>query len=446
MKLVYCEELKTYTVNELKDLLDIQSITILGRIISELETKRIVIQKENGLFFFEFVGVLIFSEVILFSLPKYIQISDKRKVAKQLLLLFHEYSKRENLEKEEVESLGEIDAATSYNMLSVIIFLLIDYFESGLYKNEKNVYLFNGEDEIDWMKTLNEIQPIIIDGEPVCLEYYTTTTQNDEENYFRQLHRYILSESSQKLTELGLEDLLGFEPVVFNIDEESLGSPETILSRINIEMNTQYNNRKQLLLKAMSSFISKERMENDNFSISFYGTRTFNLVWEKTCAYILDNKYSKLKKYIAKPIWRTVSANTHETRTLIPDIVSILNNQTGKLMIISDAKYYNLLLSDSRISGNPGVEDIAKQYLYQLALKDYADSNNYYSILNMLLFPGEQEELENVGSVSIGFLKKLEIDDIRLLKMPSHKVFDMYINSKKINLEKYLNYEIEPIK
>ena len=67
--------------------------------------KILVNLKDEGQYFFEFVGVLIIRDMVLFSMPKYVKKqSDERQVAKQIFSLFNEYSKRENLDKEEIES------------------------------------------------------------------------------------------------------------------------------------------------------------------------------------------------------------------------------------------------------------------------------------------------------------------------------------------------------
>lgn len=437
MSMIYSKELKKYNKSDLKSRLFLDDNNI-----QELLDKRILIKNQEDIFSFRFVGVLILKEKVLFCLPKYVQKSDKKVVVKQLLSLFEEYSKREKLDADELESIGSIDSMISYNMLSVIIFLLNDYFENGLYSNEKNVYVFNGEDEINWLKTIDDLKPLINDGEPIYFEYYANSTQNDEENYFRQLHRYILNECTKKLKKLGLFEYLGLEPITFEVNEDSLGTPQSIISRINNELNVQFVNRKQLLLKAMISFISNEKMETDNFSIRFYGTRSFHVVWEKTCGYVLNNKYEALKGLIALPKWTTLSGKTHKAATLIPDIISITENS----FVISDAKYYLIKLTDDKLSGNPGVEDVIKQYLYQIAFDEYIKIKKFSLIKNMLLFPSEEKEIKQLGKVTIKFLKDLGFEDITLFSVPTDRIFELYTNCKKLNVETFLNLKIESIK
>lgn len=435
--MIYIRELQKYDETYLKTKLLLDSHTI-----HELMNKRVLYKKEDGMFHFQFVGILIVKDKVIFCMPKYVKNSDKKTIVKQLLSLFGEYSKREKLDEDELESIGSIDSKNTYNMLSVLIFILNDYLENGLYSNEKNICVLNGEDEINWLKTIDELQPLINEGEPVYLEYFTNFTENDEENYFRQLHRYILNESTKKLNELGLIEFLGFEPINFEIDADTLGTPDSILSRISNELNVQFVNRKQLLLKAMASFISNEKMETDNFTISFYGTRSFHVVWEKICGYILDNKYDTVKKLIAQPRWTTLNGKVHKAATLIPDIISITNDS----FIISDAKYYSIKLTNDKLEGNPGVEDVTKQYLYQLAFGEYIKIKEFSVIKNMLLFPSDIEEVKKLGTVTIKFLKDLGLEDITLLLMPANKVFELYTKSKKLNIKKFIKLQIESVK
>lgn len=441
MNLTYCRELEVYDEIELRKLLSISSKQYYNNIIEELIARKILVIKEEAHYCFEFVGVLVLSDSVLFCLPKYIHNSNSKTIAKQLLRLFSQYSKRESLDKEEVENIGSIESSGEYNMLSVIIFLLNDYSENGLYSNEKNVFDFNGDDEINWWKTIEDVQPIINNGEPIYLEYYANATQNDEDNYFRLLHMYVLNECTKKLSELGLDEFFGFEPVVFEVNEDSFGTPQGIVSRISNELHAQFLHRRQVLLKAMSSFISKEKMGVSGYTISLYGTRSFNLVWEKTCAYVLDNKYAAISALIDKPRWTTTSGNVHETKTLVPDIISINTRLLKSYFIISDAKYYSIELTNTILSGNPGIEDLTKQYLYQLAYRDYIKLHDFSVVQNVLLFPSENK-MERIGTVSIRFLKELDLDDIVLIKIPASIVFEMYINGKIVDIETFLDLDI----
>ena len=172
MRVCYCTEHEVYNKTDLQTMICPEDDTVWESTLLGLRTRRILFEKDSN-YFFEFVGVIILDTALLFVLPKYVCQTDKKKVAKQLLLLFNEYSKKENLEPEEIEGLGTFDGVQTYNELSAIMFLMEDYFANGLYTNDKSVYVLGGHNAIDWPKTMDEVEPFIDNGSPVYLEYYT---------------------------------------------------------------------------------------------------------------------------------------------------------------------------------------------------------------------------------------------------------------------------------
>lgn len=56
------------------------------------------------------------------------------------------------------------------------------------------------------------------------------------------------------------------------------------------ELNIQFNTRKQLVLKTLYSYIKHGEQLASVDGISFFGTNSFNLVWECVCKEILNNQ------------------------------------------------------------------------------------------------------------------------------------------------------------
>jgi 5-methylcytosine-specific restriction endonuclease McrBC regulatory subunit McrC len=155
----------------------------------------------------------------------------------------------------------------------------------------------------------------------------------------------------------------------------------------------------------------------------------------------LNNKYESVKDLIAAPKWTTIHGKEYTAAKMVPDIVSITNNA----FIISDAKYYSIKLNEHVLSENPGVEDITKQYLYQLAFEEYIGGKGFDLVKNLLLFPSEDEEIKQLGIVTIKFLKELNLEDIALFELPAYKIFELYTNSKKLSVAKFLELKIEAV-
>ncbi len=70
-------------------------------------------------------------------------------------------------------------------------------------------------------------------------------------------------------------------------------------------------------------------------------------------------------------------------KTLIPDIVTINDNKSSTYNV----KYYKVKLDDKVVDKQPGVGDITKQSLYELAYKDFAKEKNLVIDFNTFLMP-----------------------------------------------------------
>ncbi len=334
-------------------------------VISKLIGERIIKINAKGEFSFDYVGVIVINDKAYFSLPKYITKVKTSKHIPEILKMFTQYAQREKLDEDELETFGNPDSESTYNALSTIIFILNDFVENGIYTNEKHTYEINGEGDINWLKTIEDFVPVISKEGHFYIEYFTDSHMLDDENYFMQLHKHIISECANRLKKYGLLDFLGFDAYDFGVEKESLGSTENIILRLNNELSQQFVSRKQMLLKAIISYIKNETSTTDDNPVIFYGTRNFNIVWEKLCGYILNNEYDNYKNYIEKPVWRIRNVGDYESDRMKPDIVCT----TDDMLAIFDAKYYKLSYGEITINDNPGIQDIAKQYLYHIAFK-----------------------------------------------------------------------------
>ena len=76
--------------------------------------------------------------------------------------------------------------------------------------------------------------------------------------------------------------------------------------------------------------------------------------------------------------------------TLIPDLISIVRSGAQTAFVIFDAKYYCIQLEPNRpVKNQPGVGDVTKQYLYQLAYHEFTQQHDITHIRNCFLMPTE---------------------------------------------------------
>ncbi len=407
---------------------------------------------------FTYVGVITIGDRVIKVYPKYI-LSENEPLErmKQIVKVLERYSHSE----EQIINLFNGDGDNrSFNILAVILYLLNDYYEYGVYNNTEDIIEINGEGDILWNRTIDDGFAIIEDGRPYYTEFITHRSVEDEMDYFKRLHEYVLTECSNQLHDAGLDELFGIDAV--SLSEETLddfGEKEYILERIMKELSVQFNTHRQILLKTLYTYISQDRkMLEENQGVSMFGTTAFHAVWEKACAAVFGNKldipigklqmknplaanYNKKNKLIdliEKPKWCGYDF-VHEAKdTLIPDLITITEYEGHDCFIIFDAKYYLIQLEKDRIlKGTPGVGDVVKQYMYQLAYKKFLDDHCIKNVKNCFLMPTEKTDIVNLGFAKMEMLSGLEnLVDIQIRLIPANDLFDCYLGRKLIDIQK----------
>ena len=404
---------------------------------------------KNSIYIFTFVGIIVIAGRVIKCYPKYLK-SNKQPIKefKQILKVLEKYKTQEQL-----VYIFEENNGSSFNLLSIIFFLFQDYYENGVYCNHQDIIEHNGLGDILWDKTINESLAILSSNCPYYIDLYTKKRANNNTDYFKCLHECILTLLYRELKDIGLNDLFDIYDVVLSENElDSFGDKEYILYRIENELNVQFNTRKQLVLKAIHAYISNRTNLLDMNAMSLYGTNSFNLVWEKICAEVMDDKLNTIlkdlvlpiplkKKYdktqklidlIEKPLW-TITNKT-ATDTLIPDLISICKIAQESLFIISDAKYYNVCLKNEVTpSGQPGIDSITKQYLYQLAYRQFITDHNL-QVRNCFLFPSENNSIEDKGEVSLKMLSDIGLQNIKVRLIPAIMIYDLYLAGKLMDI------------
>lgn len=412
---------------------------------------------DDCLYVFTYVGVIIAGSRVIKIYPKYI-LSENAPLSqmRQVVKVLERYSRSE----EQIVNLfnGNGDNR-SFNILAVILYLLGDYFDYGVYNNTEDILEINGGGAIQWGRTIDDGFAIIEDNRPYYPEFVTQRTIEDETDYFRRLHECVLTECSKQLRDAGLENLFEMEPV--NLSEEQLddfGDKDYILDRIMAELGSQFNTHRQITLKTLFAYISQDgKMLEKNQGISMYGTTAFHTVWEKVCAEVFGNRLNtpigqirmkvpladrydrktKLINLIEKPKWFGIDTVQEPKDTLIPDLITVTQHDGEDWFVIFDAKYYLLQLEKGRsLRGNPGVGDVTKQYLYQLAYKDFVNEHEISVVKNCFLMPTESNEVIVKGTARMEMLSALGLEDIQIRQIPATELFNCYLSRKRMPIER----------
>ena len=410
------------------------------------------------LYVFTYVGIITCGSRVIKVYPKYLmkQSDDYFSEMKQVVKVLERYSRSD----EQMVSMFNGDGENrSFNILAVILYLLNDYFEYGIYTNSEDIIEVNGDGEILWGKTIDEGFALIEDNRPYYMELYTEKTIDDDMDYFKRLHECILTECSNQLRQAQLENLFGIETI--ELSEEVLddfGDREYILERISKELNVQFNTHRQILLKTLYAYVAQNRrMFEDNDGICMYGTTAYHAVWEKICAEVFDNKLNtslgQLKMHvplaeefqsqkkdslidiIEKPIWEGTDTTQTAKDTLIPDLISMLSVGDVDYFVIFDAKYYLLQLEKGKnLRGNPGVGDVTKQYLYQLAYKKFIEAHHIAVVKNCFLMPTEKDEIIKKGTARMPMLESLGLENIHIRQLPAAMMYEYYLTQRKMDI------------
>lgn len=482
----YIREQKRYTKNELltmfgfndeeikRFLKELKSFGILKAVKNEpkqqdltdlsdedVEITDDTLANDELYYVFTFVGVITIGNRVLKCYPKYITSSEPFDEIKQVLKVLRKFSANEQL----IKMFCDNEKKSSFNLLSVILFLMQDYYENGIYTNSEDIIEINGEGNIIWNRTINDGFAIISDNKPYYVELYTQRSVDDEDDYYTRLHKVVLSECSKQLKDAGLLDLFEFDSIELSEEDlDAFGETEYILYKLQSELSLQFNTHRQILLKSIYAYISQQRTLSDQGCISLFGTSSFNLVWEKVCAEVFDNKLNtalgkiKLplplqKKYdkqnklidiIEHPQW--IGKTDFGTQfvkyandTLIPDLISINCDENDSFFVIYDAKYYFIQFEENKpLKGQPGVGDITKQYLYQLAYKDFITKHEIKQIRNCFLMPTEKDQVVDLGYAKFEMLESLGLENISIRLLPAMEIYQYYLNNIK-KTYKYLS-------
>ena len=447
-------KLKEFGILKAVKATDIQ-LNMSDLLVEDIEVADVEIGENEYFYVFTFVGIVVICGRVLKCYPKYIsKVNNLEDKLHQIIRVLEKY----NSKKQIVRMFNETIESKSFNLLAVLLYLLYDYYEFGIYTNTEDIIESNGSGEIFWDKTINETFMLLSNNRPYYTDILTKKRIEDERDYFKRLHECVLTMASAELKDADLLDI--FEITEVDLSDEDIsdfGEKDYILNRIEKELNVQFNTRKQNVLKAIYTYIYHSGSLSDIDTLALFGTNSFNLVWEDVCSEILDNKlYVQLDKFelpmplkenyngkdmlidlIDKPYWSKAGKQANDT--LIPDIITIKKIGQEYHFLIFDAKYYvPLLKSNTTPKGQPGIESITKQYLYQLAYKKFIEDHGFAKVTNCFLLPTENQEVMDYKEVSLNMLSDLGLQEIKVRCVPAEISYGFYLSDTKMNVEMLL--------
>lgn len=376
---------------------------------------------------FNFVGVITFKDVNICVLPKYFK--DHNLSFNQLILDFTTILKvlKKSGYSDSIPDSKNINTNENINLSEIVLAdkFLKDYIEYGLFVKRRDTFLINSEGEVNWNSTINNFIPIFSKKYPIYIDTYSSSIITEEFNTITELHKWVVKYCLNKFGRI-LDYSFSFgEDCINNISE--LGSIEYIINVIRNELSVTFIDRDIILLKRLLLFIEKIQ-DKAIESFTIYGTGYFNIIWEKTCKVIFEDESDQFLKHIPLPLWNDMTGKHLAKETFIPDIISI-SADSSECFFIFDAKYYNISYSinpDFKVHGNPGINDVSKQFLYESAFKKLP----YKSKINCFLFPKLNSNFFEVfGFISFALFPESKVYNIFL---SPNIVFDSYLNNRLV--------------
>ena len=136
-------------------------INLVKQEASEADLNEVATEIDDGLeeisgggssYFFSFVGIILISGNVLKCYPKYITRDKPLRELKQVLKVIQRY----NYQNQNCQLYNDELESKQNEPLNIMLTLLNDYYENGLYENDKDIIENNGNGEIHWDKTIND--------------------------------------------------------------------------------------------------------------------------------------------------------------------------------------------------------------------------------------------------------------------------------------------------
>ncbi|APW41390.1 hypothetical protein RS694_01710 [Rhodoferax saidenbachensis] len=333
------------------------------REFTNLVNARILRDEGDKSFQLTFVGIVVFTNSLLFAQPKF---GDARPMGLQeVLRILQVYFARSLRRRPSVDRMRDPEYGNSEVLreFDALLGLRDWYFAHGVYCREQAQVSDNGRPH--WVKTIAKRTPLFVQGSVV----YPSIIAERREGVFNDISALQISVLWHLL------DRYGFEvPASLKHAQQATGIaishwplPEDQrsyhLRRLSIEQRTAFRTDTLHLFKLLRETMDS-RLAGAAPQLQIYGTTAFYSVWEDACRVVMqDHASPDPASLVGTPVWwardSVGSVVKYETRQ-IPDIILVRDSWH----LIIDAKYYYRFPQS-----HPGGQDIVKQLYYMESLR-----------------------------------------------------------------------------
>jgi len=438
---------------------------LLGNLYEVFLSRNLIKYNSNSnTYNFNYAGFAVSKNNLVVVFPKYLY-KEFSKITNHRERQIREYEESKNLYKllkrneedlkknSNIIKVGDADFFNESNSnftneLAIAEFILNDYQMNGIWNYNTSNILLNAPGEADWNVTIDNIDPIISNGNIIYGDTYNKNTETVTNSLITEVHKFAIEYCSERYSFL-LDISLSGQLETAN-DLEDIGEQNFLLYRIEKQLSITYQEREILLLKNLAELINIRASSNDDV-FSLYGRRDFEQVWETALQFTIQHDPKFRKTYFPPPEWYQLSEkrklNLNVNHALKPDILRLSTFGDQRNFLILDAKYY--LINYDSPSSFPMISDIVKQYFYEAALirKDIGYQSE--EIINGMIFPSQEENFINwyepIGHVRLdNDLFMINVDGILKRKpiliyfMSPNFIFNKYISSQTLSDQEIL--------
>lgn len=221
------------------------------------------------------------------------------------------------------------------------------YITNGYYKEREVEYKSDNRGKTNWKKTIQKKTPYLQDESPIYLNFIVRKNRTNENTVITEIHKYCVAVAFYRIGFLyGIDFNLQNYHNKMSKNKAFLKKAQTLISD---RLNHTNNDKLKFLFSAMLKIISDKDYLDKPQNQSSFGTKSFNIIWEKVIDNIFGVPKSDKEFFYPKAIW----TNTGEKSPMRPDTIMTDNDY----LYILDAKYY-------QTNNIPGTADINKQVTY----------------------------------------------------------------------------------
>ncbi len=254
--------------------------------------------------------------------------------------------------------------------ISSYLWVLHDYLSNGIYKSSDKIVKRNPNGKINWKKTIQGT-PIFSNEQAIYLEMFTNHNVSTDD-IITQIHILCLNDAIRHI---------GFLFGKFELRDTyiSFDNKEYLVSVLNQTLANSYDDRKITLLVNLRNILLGLDIVEDDISISNYGVKGFQLVWQNVVNRLFANEeltgYKPAASYYLPQEKKTISKKSLELDGLL--------FKDGKYYVL-DAKYYQFG-RELTSAFAPGSSDVNKQITYG----EYVDIKHEekYDVYNSFVIP-----------------------------------------------------------